>query len=145
MRVVFSRHFPKFPPQSDNPEKNRQHPAMDKKTKTYAKTLRQTMTPQEQRLWHLLRNRHFSDHKFRRQHPIGPFIVDFACLRTKVIIELDGGQHSERHHYDESRTLWLERRGWRVLRFWNNEFTQNSDDVLAVIHTTLHADSVSQA
>jgi very-short-patch-repair endonuclease len=117
---------------------------MDKKTKTYVKTLRQTMTPQEQWLWRLLRNRHFSDYKFRRQHPVGPFIVDFACLRPKVIIELDGGQHSERTRYDESRTLWLERRGWRVLRFWNNEFMQNTDDVLTLILDTLAAVSVSQ-
>ncbi|MGB7803481.1 endonuclease domain-containing protein [Buttiauxella sp.] len=118
---------------------------MNKKTKTYVKTLRQTMTPQEQLLWRLLRNRHFSNYKFRRQHPVGPFIVDFACLRPKVIIELDGGQHSESHRYDESRTLWLELRGWRVLRFWNNEFTHNTDDVLTLILDTLAAVSVSQA
>lgn len=116
---------------------------MDKKLVTYAKNLRQNMTPQEQLLWRFLRNRHFAHYKFRRQHPVGPFILDFACLRPKVAIELDGSQHDENRHYDENSTLWLESRGWVVLRYWNNELTENTDGVLTAIFDTLRAQSVS--
>lgn len=145
MRVVFSKRFPKSPPQSDNTEKPRHHPPMDKKLVTYAKNLRQNMTPQEQLLWRFLRNRRFAHYKFRRQHPVGPFIVDFACIRPKVAIELDGSQHDENRHYDENRTLWLESRGVVVLRYWNNELTENTDGVLTSILDTVHTLSVSQA
>ena len=117
---------------------------MNKKLKTYAKTLRQTMTPEEQVLWYLLRNRRFADYKFRRQHPVGPFILDFACYQPQLAIELDGGQHDENHRYDERRTQWLEGRGWKVLRFWNNELSENTEGVLTVILEALNALSVSR-
>lgn len=106
---------------------------MDNKLKPYVKALRQTMTPEEQLLWRLLRNRRFANYKFRRQHPVGPFILDFACNRPKVAIELDGGQHTLASCYDGRRTQWLERRGWVVLRFWNNELTENTEGVLLTV------------
>lgn len=70
--------------------------------------------------------------KFRRQQPIGQFIVDFVCLERKIIIEVDGGQHAEQQS-DSQRTRWLEDQGFRVLRFWNNEVLSNIDGVVQVI------------
>jgi len=90
------------------------------------------MTDAEKRLWSALRDRRLVGYKFRRQRPIGPFIVDFACVERKLIVEADGGQHagSER---DEQRTARLERRGWRVLRFWNNDILANPSGVVETI------------
>lgn len=101
-----------------------------------ARALRKNMTPHEQRLWYLLRDRRFAHYKFRRQFPLGYYVVDFACWQSKLIIELDGSQHSENAQYDAARTTWLERRGWRVLRFWNNDF-DNEEGVLEVILAAL--------
>jgi primosomal protein N' (replication factor Y) len=75
-------------------------------------------------------------YKFRRQHPIGPFVVDFACLGHQLVIEADGGQHAE-SGADAARTRWLEAQGWRVLRFWNGDILDNLDGVLETISTTL--------
>lgn len=116
---------------------------MDKKLKPYVKALRQTMTPEEQLLWRLLRNRRFANYKFRRQHPVGPFILDFACHQHKVVIELDGGQHSRQSRYDGRRTQWLKRRGWVVLRFWNNELRENTEGVLMTVLDVLKPSPVS--
>ena len=99
----------------------------------HVKALRQAMTPEEQQMWWLLRNRRFAGYKFRRQQPVGAFILDFACYRAKLVVELDGGQHDENRDYDRARTQWLEKRGWTVLRFWNNEFRGNEEGVLMVI------------
>lgn len=99
----------------------------------FARQLRQRLTPEERRLWYQLRDRRFARFKFRRQHPVGPFILDFACCAAHLAVELDGGQHDERSGYDERRTAWLERQGWRVLRFWNNELIDNEEAVLAQI------------
>ncbi|MFT4178192.1 MAG: DUF559 domain-containing protein [Thermomonas sp.] len=82
--------------------------------------LRQNMTEAEVRLWQALRNRRLLGMKFRRQHRIGPFFVDFVCLEMRLIVELDGSQHLDRHGYDANRTRYLERNGFRVLRFWND-------------------------
>jgi very-short-patch-repair endonuclease len=76
-------------------------------------------------------------HKFRRQFPLGPYIVDFVCLEAKLVIEVDGGQHNESQS-DRIRDNWLAKQGFRVLRFWNNEVLQNTDSVLAVVYDTLH-------
>ena len=68
-------------------------------------------------------------HRFRRQAPIGPYIVDFVCFENKRVIEVDGGQHAEQADYDAARTAWLESQGFRVMRFWNNEVLQEMDAV----------------
>ncbi len=75
--------------------------------------------------------------KFRRQHPYGDYILDFACLERKIVIELDGGQHADNVPYDTLRTRNLERSGFRVLRFWNNEVFDNIEGVVEVILNTL--------
>jgi very-short-patch-repair endonuclease len=77
-----------------------------------------------------MRNRQIGGRKFRRQAPIGRYIVDFSCMDAKVIVELDGGQHAAQHHYDDVRDNWLTSEGYRVLRFWNNEVMENLDGVL---------------
>ncbi|WP_052282350.1 endonuclease domain-containing protein [Kluyvera genomosp. 1] len=107
----------------------------------FAQQLRRQLTPQERRLWYLLRNRRFAHFKFRRQHPVGPYFLDFACCRVHLAVELDGGQHDARAGYDARRTAWLTLHGWRVLRFWNNELIENEEAVLARILEAL----VSQA
>jgi very-short-patch-repair endonuclease len=86
-----------------------------------ARKLRQTNTVPEVKLWQYLRNRRFMGLKFRRQYPVGPYVVDFVCLSHKLVIELDGGQHTEQLDYDNKRTEYLEHFGFRVLRFWNTD------------------------
>lgn len=98
-----------------------------------ARGLRQAMTDAEQKLWFHLRNRQLNGHKFRRQHEIDHYIVDFVCSEAMLIVELDGGQHAEQVVYDERRTRYLQARGYRVLRFWNNEALMNLESVLGVI------------
>ena len=83
-------------------------------------------------MWSALRSRRLSRYKFRRQHPIGYFIVDFACTRRALVIELDGGQQTDSMH-DVHRTAWLEGHGWKVLRFWNNEVLSNTSGVIEAI------------
>jgi very-short-patch-repair endonuclease len=95
-----------------------------------ARRLRQKMSGAEQRLWYLLRRRQLDEFRFRRQQPIGHFIVDFVCLKERLIIELDGGSHTETQGYDEVRTAWLEAKGYRVLRFWNNDVLGNQEGVI---------------
>ena len=98
-----------------------------------ARELRKTSTDTERALWRHLRLRQLGGYKFRRQQPIGQYIVDFVCLDKRLIIELDGGQHSERFDYDSARTAWLEVQGFRLLRFWNNQVLDEIDAVKAVI------------
>jgi very-short-patch-repair endonuclease len=86
------------------------------------------MTDAERRLWSVLRSRRLQGYKFRRQRPIGPFIVDFVCIEHRLVIEADGGQHLD-SDYDARRTAWLEAREWRVLRFWNNDILANTEGV----------------
>jgi primosomal protein N' (replication factor Y) len=97
-----------------------------------ARYLRQHQTDTEIILWRILRNRRLGACKFRRRHPIGSYITDFASVEFRLVIEVDGGQHAESSH-DERRTAWLDARGWRVVRFWNNDVLKNSDGVLAMI------------
>ena len=103
---------------------------MDIKYET-ARKLRHNMTPQERKLWNLLRNRSFKGLKFVRQYPIGNYIVDFACRLEKIVIEIDGGQHNEIANiiYDNKRTNFLEEQGYKVIRFWNNEIDNNIEGV----------------
>ena len=88
------------------------------------------MTAAEQKLWQNLRNRQLSGFKFRRQHPIGPYIVDFVCLEKKLIIEVDGGQHASDMSADISRGDYLMKQGYRILRFWNHEVLKDTNSVL---------------
>jgi very-short-patch-repair endonuclease len=94
--------------------------------------LRQRQTDAERRMWMLLRDRRLAHLKFRRQLPIGDYIVDLICLAKGLIIELDGGQHNGSTK-DEERTAWLESRGYKVLRFWNNDVLKNREGVLTAI------------
>ena len=98
----------------------------------FARHLRQNMTDAEASLWHHLRNRALMGCKFRRQHPVGPYIVDFACIERKLVVELDGGQHVD-DPKEAARTRWIEAGGYRVLRFWNNDALVRQQVVLAVI------------
>jgi very-short-patch-repair endonuclease len=94
--------------------------------------LRQNATDAERRLWAMLRDRRLAGYKFRRQHPIGPYIVDFANTKYHLIIEADGGQHNE-STADLRRTAWLQKQGWRVIRFWNNDILANTEGVLNIV------------
>jgi very-short-patch-repair endonuclease len=92
-----------------------------------ARTLRRNSRDAELKLWRALRE--LRAVKFRRQHPIGPYVTDFACPSRKLVIELDGGQHADQVDRDESRTSEIERRGYRVIRFWNHDVLANIDGV----------------
>jgi very-short-patch-repair endonuclease len=95
----------------------------------FARELRVNQTEAEKRLWYRLRNRQIGGAKFRRQAPIGRYIVDFVCFELKLVIELDGGQHASPTKYDEGRTAWLKAREFKIIRFWNNEVIENMDGV----------------
>src|SRR5947209_6693839 len=98
-----------------------------------ARRLRSNMTDAELRLWLLLRGEQLDGHRFRRQVPIGPYIVDFACLKQKLIVEIDGGQHQAAAETDRKRTEWLQSRGYRVVRFWNTDVLKEGDAVADTI------------
>ena len=102
-----------------------------------ARALRANATDAERRLWSRLRQKQIDDFRFRRQQPVGPYIVDFFCPEASLIIEVDGGQHAIREAEDKARTLWLEARGYRMLRFWNNDVLQNIEGVLVTIRDAL--------
>ena len=104
-----------------------------------ARELRKGMTDAERLLWSRLRRRQVHGLRFRRQHPIGPFIADFACPQAGLVIELDGGQHALAKDKDAARTRWLEQSGYRVLRFWNNDVLTQIDAVLQVIASVTRA------
>ena len=90
-------------------------------------------------LWQFLRRRYLRGHRFRRQAPVGPYILDFFCIEARLAIEIDGSQHALTRAYDERRDRYLESRGIRVLRFWNNEVLQQTDAVLQVILESLES------
>ena len=101
--------------------------------KVKARELRKQSTDAESTLWNLLRNRQLTDYKFRRQAPIGKYIVDFLCFERNLVVELDGGQHQEQSDYDAERTRVLESKGYRVIRFWNNLVLEDTDAVLQAV------------
>ena len=101
------------------------------------RSLRKSYTDAERRIWQLLRNRNLQKFKFRRQHPIGAYIVDFVCIDKRLVVELDGGQHAEQAAYDLKRTADLESAGYRVLRFWDNDVLLHTDDVMEAIYREL--------
>lgn len=104
-----------------------------------ARALRANGTDAEQALWSQLRSRQLAGRKFRRQHPIGPYIADFACVQAKLVVELDGGQHAQADalEHDERRTRFLQNQGWHVLRFWNHEVLAELAGVLQAIALAL--------
>ncbi len=98
-----------------------------------AKHLRSRQTDAEQRLWYHLRAHRFMGLKFKRQKPVGRYIVDFICEERRLIVEVDGGQHAQQTGYDRQRDTWLRERGYRVLRVWNHDVLQQLDGVLEQI------------
>ena len=110
------------------------------KIQQYARALRSNQTPAETWLWRTLRAHRFSGFKFRRQVPIGPFIVDFYCHQKRLVIELDGGQHNliEAKSYDRQRSEFLDQQGLNVIRFWNNDALHHKEAVLQQIWDVLH-------
>ena len=98
----------------------------------FAKSLRQNMTAAEQHLWRHLRAHRLDGQKFRRQQPIGPYIVDFVHFGARLIVEADGGQHNDSLH-DAQRDAWLKEQGFDVLRFWNDDILLRTDAVLEAI------------
>lgn len=108
---------------------------MKKRQIGLARDLRKKNTDAERYIWRHLRSKQLEGLKFRRQHPIGKYVVDFVCLEKKIIVEVDGGQHSQ--EVDGTRDKWLANEGFEVLRFWNNEVLKNIDGVLEVIRLEL--------
>jgi very-short-patch-repair endonuclease len=104
-----------------------------------ARSLRRDATEAEKKLWQHLRQPPFKEHHFRRQATIGSYFADFASHHDKIVIEVDGGQHSGSAS-DEVRTRYLEANGYRVLRFWNNEVLANISGVLSAIDAVINAD-----
>ena len=102
-----------------------------------ARKLRRSTTDVERKLWHRIRDKQIEGFRFRRQRPVGRFIVDFICLDARLIVELDGGQHAENVAHDKKRSAFLESLGYRVLRFWNNEVIENMDGVLERLREAL--------
>ncbi len=109
----------------------------DPKKTSFAKYLRKTSTDAEQLLWYQIRNRRLFGIKFRRQQPVDSYIVDFISFEKMLIVEIDGGQHNENHLKDKRRTRVLEEKGFRVIRFWNNEVLRNLEGVLESLILTL--------
>ena len=104
----------------------------------FAKRMRHEPTEAERKLWTLLRNRRFARYKFRRQLPIGDYIVDFVCLSEKLIIEADGSQHAENPR-DETRDAQLRQRGFRLLRLWNHDILARPGAVAEAVWTALES------
>ena len=102
-----------------------------------ARQLRRNNTPAEKALWQLLRGRRLEGAKFRRQEPLGPFIVDFVCFEARLVIEADGASHFPKPEIDQARDTWLRAVGYQVLRFPNQEILRNPEQVLDRIRVTL--------
>ncbi len=99
----------------------------------FAKRLRHRSTDAERKLWHHLRNRRLAGYKFRRQHPLPPYVLDFVCLESNLVVELDGGQHLEQVAHDQRRTAFLQSKGFQVLRFWDDDVLLKTEAVLEEI------------
>jgi very-short-patch-repair endonuclease len=110
---------------------------MQDETVTRARELRRDSSRAERICWELLRSRRLSGVKFRRQHPIGPYYADFACVSKKLVIEIDREHHAYQAERDARRTAALEREGWCVLRFWANEVVENPEGIWTAIEIAL--------
>lgn len=117
----------------------RRPPGYDKLER--ARRLRRDMTPQERLLWSQLRDRRLNGAKFRKQMWLAGYIADFACTEARLVVEADGSQHADNAEYDFERERAFAALGWRTLRFWNNEITENLDGVLTVIANALPSPS----
>ena len=106
-----------------------------------SRSLRRNDTRAEAKLWNALRARRLGGWQWRRQVSIGPYFVDFLCIETELVVEVDGGQHSEQIAYDAARTAYLQRAGYRVLRFWNSAVLTNRDGVCTTILDACGGDS----
>ena len=117
------------------------HCAMDRKQVKRARGLRRASTEAEKLLWQKLRAWQLGGAKFRRQAPIGPYIVDFASFEHRLVVEIDAAQHNtpQGRQHDLKRTAWLEAQGFRVLRFWNNQVLTNIEGVLERILQEIEA------
>jgi very-short-patch-repair endonuclease len=103
-----------------------------------ARQLRQSSTDAERRMWSALRDRRLAKYKFRRQYPIGRYIVDFACTRHALVVEIDGGQHAD-SAADTHRAAFLQNQGWCVIRFWNNDVLSNTNGVIEAVLRALQS------
>ncbi|MBI4334242.1 MAG: endonuclease domain-containing protein [Chloroflexi bacterium] len=103
--------------------------------------LRRGQTDAERRLWSRLRRKQLDGFNFRRQQPVGPCVADFVCFEKKLIVELDGSQHDEGREKDEEKTAWLNKGGFTVIRFWNNDVFGNLEGVWEVIEEALNSPS----
>ncbi|MBI3570200.1 MAG: endonuclease domain-containing protein [Gammaproteobacteria bacterium] len=104
-----------------------------------ARTLRNSLTDTERCLWSRLKRQQINGYKFRRQFPLGPYIVDFVSLEARLVIEVDGGQHAKQTKKDELRDKWLVSQDFRVLRFWNNDVLRETDAVIETIVQALRS------
>ncbi|MFQ5785837.1 MAG: endonuclease domain-containing protein [Alphaproteobacteria bacterium] len=102
-----------------------------------ARHMRKNPTHAERRLWERLRSRQLAGCQFRRQAPIGRYVVDFVCFARRLVVEVDGGQHAVDATADAKRPKWLDGEGFEVLRFWNNDVLGNTDGVVEAIHNAL--------
>jgi very-short-patch-repair endonuclease len=100
---------------------------------------RKEPTEPERLMWSLLRDRRLNGYRFRRQHPIGKYVADFACIEHRIVVELDGSQHAERAEHDQVRDAFIRKQGFNVLRFWNPDLRQNRGGVLETILYALAA------
>lgn len=113
----------------------RPHWRASKQMQLRARELRRAMTPAEKKLWQHIRDNQLGV-QFRKQHAVGPYIVDFFCAKAKLVVEIDGDSHGdpEQEKYDAERTQWLnEQKHYRVVRFWNNEILRNVEGVLMML------------
>lgn len=117
----------------------------EEKSRQLAKRLRREMPNAEALLWTRLRRRQLQGRRFRRQHPIGPYVADFACVEDKLVVEVDGATHGEDHEiaHDNRRTGFLKRQGWRVHRVWNHEVYESLEDVVEGIASALAPSTAS--
>jgi very-short-patch-repair endonuclease len=116
-------------------------PPLPSTTLDAAKSLRRAMTDAERRLWQYLRAGRLAGFKFRRQHPVPPYVVDFCCIEAALAVELDGSQHNAL--VDAERTRYLQAQGWRVVRYWNNEVLLQIDAVLEEIERSARSRTLS--
>jgi very-short-patch-repair endonuclease len=116
------------------------------RTRNFARHLRKEMTEAEVVLWTFLRRRALGDYKFRRQHPIGPYVADFACVSERLVIEVDGATHwtPEEAAHDAKRTAFFESSGWRVVRITNLDVFENIDGVWRTIERALRPPPTAQ-
>ncbi|MDQ2105025.1 endonuclease domain-containing protein [Azospirillum isscasi] len=111
-------------------------PRIKENTRDRARTMRHVPTDAERKLWSILRRPQIGGWYFRRQHPIPPYIADFACVEARLVVEADGGQHADSAN-DSARDEHLRQHGWQILRFWNNDVLSNPEGVACMIGEAL--------